>query len=201
MPFWRWPRHLWLWRCIIMVAAASSMRHISIVCHLTTNTCECESLILLYFTHKSNNYIKLWNKTNTILSIYKCCPTMQLQEGQHLLTGQFQFTISIANFRLLANQWAERRLVTQLRHGCLAMRRRVCAMQFQCGSVPLHRDIKGTELPLPIYWYHSKDNWLRYNYAAESFYIMNFAADFSSFIVETVQKTTNLGTLSPFWGS
>ena len=124
MPFWRWPRHLWLWRCIIMVAAASSMRHISIVCHLTTNT--CESLILLYFTHKSNNYIKLWNKTNTILSIYKCCPTMQLQEGQHLLTGQFQFTISIANFRLLANQWAERRLVTQLRHGCLAMRWSVC---------------------------------------------------------------------------
>jgi len=29
----------------------------------------------------------------------------------------------------------------------------------------------------------------------------NFAADFSSFIVEIVQKTTNLGTLSPFWGS
>jgi len=26
---------------------------------------------------------------------------------------------------------------------------------FQCGSVPLHSDIKGTELPLPIYWYHS----------------------------------------------
>ena len=28
-----------------------------------------------------------------------------------------------------------------------------------------------------------------------------FAADFSSFIVKIVQKTTNLGTLSPFWGS
>ena len=26
--------------------------------------------------------------------------------------------------------------------------------------------------PLPIYWYHSKGNWLRYNFAAESFYIM-----------------------------
>jgi len=26
--------------------------------------------------------------------------------------------------------------------------------------------------PLPIYWYHSKDNWLRYNFAADSFYIM-----------------------------
>jgi len=27
----------------------------------------------------------------------------------------------------------------------------------------------------------------------------NFAADFSSCIVDIVQKTTNLGTLSPFW--
>jgi len=26
--------------------------------------------------------------------------------------------------------------------------------------------------PLPIYWYHSKGNWLRYNFAADSFYIM-----------------------------
>ena len=41
---------------------------------------------------------------------------------------------------------------------------------FQCGSVPLRSDIKGTELPLPIYWYHSKGNWLRYNSGTESFY-------------------------------
>jgi len=43
------------------------------------------------------------------------------QEGQHPLTGQ-----RAANFRLLANQWAELRLVTQWRHGCRAMRRSVC---------------------------------------------------------------------------
>jgi len=43
------------------------------------------------------------------------------QEGQHPLTGQ-----RAANFRLLANQWAERRLVMQCRHGCHAMRRSVC---------------------------------------------------------------------------
>jgi len=43
---------------------------------------------------------------------------------------------------------------------------------FQCGSDPLRSDIKGTELPLPISWYHSKGNWLRYNFAAESFYIL-----------------------------
>ena len=44
------------------------------------------------------------------------------------------------------------------------------ATYFQRGSVPLHSDIKGMELPLPIYWYHSKGNWLRYNFAADSFY-------------------------------
>jgi len=27
-------------------------------------------------------------------------------------------------------------------------------------------------VPLPIYWYRSKGNWLRYNFAADSFYIM-----------------------------
>ena len=27
-------------------------------------------------------------------------------------------------------------------------------------------------VPLPIYWYHSKDSWMLYNFAADSFYIM-----------------------------
>ena len=49
---------------------------------------------------------------------------------------------------------------------------------FQCGPVPLRSDIKGTELPLPIYWYHSKGNWLRYNSAADSFYIMKLCSRF-----------------------
>jgi len=52
-----------------------------------------------------------------------------------------------------------------------------------------------------MYWYHSKGNWLPYNFAADSFMQWNFAADFSSFIVEIVDKTTNLGNLSPFWKS
>jgi len=43
------------------------------------------------------------------------------QEGKHPLRGQ-----RAANFRLLANQWAERSLVMQWRHGCHAMRRSVC---------------------------------------------------------------------------
>jgi len=47
---------------------------------------------------------------------------------------------------------------------------------FQCELVPLRSDIKGTELPLLISWYHSKGNWLRYNFAAESFYIMKLCS-------------------------
>ena len=70
---------------------------------------------------------------------------------------------------------------------------------FQCGSVPLRSDIKGTGLsrrsvtlicgaleehlltylltyPLPIYWYHSKGNWWRYNLASESFYIIKLCS-------------------------
>jgi len=43
-------------------------------------------------------------------------------------------------------------------------------------SVRLRSDITGTELPLPIYWYHSKDSWMRYNVAADSFYIMKLCS-------------------------
>jgi len=34
----------------------------------------------------------------------------------------------------------------------------------------------GRVAPLPIYSYHSKGNWLRYNFAADSFYIMKFCS-------------------------
>jgi len=64
-------------------------------------------------------------------------------------------------------------VVRQAQETCNTIRTRRC---FQCGSVPLRSDIKGTELPLPIYWYHSKDNWVRYNFAAESFYIMKLCS-------------------------
>jgi len=71
---------------------------------------------------------------------------------------------------------------------------------FQCGSVPLPLCVqisRERSYPLPICWYHSKSNWLRYNLAAESFYIMKLWSRLSSFIVQIVQKTTNLGNLSP----
>jgi len=31
-------------------------------------------------------------------------------------------------------------------------------------------------VPLPIYWYHSKGNWVRFNSAADSFYIMKLCS-------------------------
>jgi len=34
----------------------------------------------------------------------------------------------------------------------------------------------GRGRPLPIYWYHSKGNWMRYNFAAVSFYIMKLCS-------------------------
>ena len=74
------------------------------------------------------------------------------QEGQHPLTGQ-----RAANFRLLANQWAERRLVTQWRHGCRVMRRSVCNAGASNGGRSLCVQIsRERSYPLPIYWYHWK---------------------------------------------
>jgi len=99
-------------------------------------------------------------------------PSSTTQEGQHPLTGQ-----RAANFRLLANQWAKRRLVTQWRHSCRAMRRTVCntgasnAGRSLCIQISRERSY-----PLPTYWYHSKGNWLRYNFAAESFYILKLCS-------------------------
>ena len=94
--------------------------------------------------------------------------TQTKQEGQHPLTGQ-----RAANFRLLANQWAERRLVTQWRHGCRVMRRSVCnAGASNAGRSLCVQISRERSYPLPIYWYNSKGNWLRYNFAAGSFYIM-----------------------------
>jgi len=90
------------------------------------------------------------------------------QEGQHPLTGQRD-----ANFRLLANQWAECRLATQWRHSCRAMRRSVCnAGASNAGQSVCIQISREWSYPLPIYWYHSKGNWLHYNLAVNSFYIM-----------------------------
>ena len=122
--------------------------------------------------------------------LHVCLASLK-QEGRHPLTGQ-----RAANFRLLANQWAERRLVTQWRHGCRAMRRSVCnagasnAGRSLCAQpsanilIPLERQLIAIQ---PCCW--------------EFFIKWNFAAEFSSCIVEIVQKTRNVGIFSKFWGS
>ena len=106
-----------------------------------------------------------------------------LQEGQHPLTEQLA-----ANFRLLANQWAERRLVMQWRHGCRAMRRSVCnAGDSNAGRSLCIQMSRERSYPLPIYWYHSKGNWLRYNFAADSFWVT---------VCKTVRPMLSVGCLS-----
>jgi len=75
------------------------------------------------------------------------------------------------------NQWAERRLVTQWRHGCRAMRPSVCnAGDSNAGRSLCVQISRERSYPLTIYWYHSKGNWLRYNCAADSFYIMKLCS-------------------------
>jgi len=57
-------------------------------------------------------------------------------------------------------------------HGCRAMRQSVC----NAGASNVGRSLciqisRERSYPVPIYWYHSKGNWLHYYFAAASFYI------------------------------
>jgi len=62
-------------------------------------------------------------------------------------------------------------------HGCRAMRRSVCnARASNAGRSLCVRISRERSYPLPIYWYHSEGNWLRYNFAADSFYIMKLCS-------------------------
>jgi len=55
------------------------------------------------------------------------------------------------------------------------MRRSVCnAGASNVIAVPLRSDVTATELPPASYWYQAKGNWMCYNFAADSFYIMKF---------------------------
>ena len=65
----------------------------------------------------------------------------------------------------------------QWRHGCRAMRRSVCNAGTSNGGRSLCIQIsRERSYPLPIYWYNSKGNWLRYNFAADSFHIMKLCS-------------------------
>jgi len=70
--------------------------------------------------------------------------------------------------------------------------RTTCRHVLPMGVGPFAFRYQGNWATPTIYWYHSKGNWLRYNLAAYSFIQWNFAADFLSFIVKIVWKSTNL---------
>jgi len=50
---------------------------------------------------------------------------------------------------------------------------------------------------LPIYWYHSEGNWLRYNCAAESLYIMKLCSRLFVFYCRNCQKDEKFRYLIP----
>jgi len=54
-----------------------------------------------------------------------------------------------------------------------ALQGKMCQNSLPSGGwVTLSQDFRANNHPRPIYWYHSKGNWLRYNFAANSFYAM-----------------------------
>jgi len=69
------------------------------------------------------------------------------------------------------------RLATQWRHRRRATKRSVCnAGASNAGRSLCVQISRERSYPLAIYWYHSKGNWLRYNFAAEGFYIMKLCS-------------------------
>jgi len=85
----------------------------------------------------------------------------------HLYNGPLQ-----CNYRQMDDAFERRYNISCCTHACV---QRKC---FQWGSdgrslcVQISRE-RSYSLP---YWYHSKGNWLRYNFAADSFYIMKLCS-------------------------
>jgi len=51
--------------------------------------------------------------------------------------------------------------------------------------------------PANIYWYHSKGNWMRYNFAADSFYIMKLCSRLFVFYCRNCLKDDKFRYLIP----
>jgi len=133
--------------------------------------------------------------THNACAPMRCLPKRE-QENQHPLTGQHA-----TNFRLLANQWAQRRLVTQWRHGCRAMRRSVCNAGASNGGRFAFRCQGNRATPCQYIDTTRKAFDCATICRWQFLYSETLHQTFWSLIVEVVQKTTNLGNLSPFWGS
>jgi len=145
---------------------------------LIFNNCSYVCAYHCVHCHREHSTEQFWQSfllSSRQSSLNRCCllewreiQRWQNCTGQHPLTGR-----CAANFRVLANQWAESRLVTQWRNGCRAIRQSVCnAGASNAGRSLCVQISRERSYPQPIYWYQSKGNWLRYNSAAESFYIM-----------------------------
>jgi len=126
-------------------------------------------------------------------------PSLLLQEGQHPLTGT-----RAANFRLLANQWAERRLVTQWCHRCRAVRRNVCNAgasnegRSLCLQILRERSYPPANILIPLERQLVTLQLCRWQFLYNETLQQTSSRPLLS---KLIWKTTNLGIWSPFWGS
>ena len=73
---------------------------------------------------------------------------------------------------------------------------------FQCGSVPLRSDIKGTELPPANILIPLERQLIALQHCRWQFlYNETLQQTFRPLLSKLIWKTTNLGIWSPFWGS
>ena len=99
------------------------------------------------------------------------------QEGQHPLTGQqraakvWKCWLTSLNITQMINTL---QLLTDVRVTCRIGINN--APVFNAGRFVCVQISRERSNPLPIYWYHSKGNWLRDNFAADSFYIMKLCS-------------------------
>jgi len=135
--------------------------------------CQCESI----FSSKSTTgnrpsimlrYKKYCRSCGSSLHVYKNCKTRRPTSADRTARRHFQ-----ATGQPVSQTQASDAMTSRLPCYEVKCAERRC---FQCGSVLCVQISRERSYPLPIYWYHSKGNWLRYNIAAESFYIMKFCS-------------------------
>jgi len=123
-------------------------------------------------THTSKS-ASLWSIVDYCTGNMDCIHTVlhKFKDKIHTLAMSFHFPwVHVPPSRSIS---LRSRLVTQWRNGCCGMRRSVCnAGASNAGRSVCVQISRERSYPLPIYWYHSKGDWLRYKFAAESFYIM-----------------------------
>jgi len=113
--------------------------------------------------------IPIGSRNDKTCSLQTWLPTRRPASADRTARRQFQATGQPVR-RTQANDTMTTRLP---RYDAKCVQRRC----FQCGSIPLRSDAKGTEIfPANILIPLERHYWLRYNFAAESFYIMNLCS-------------------------